>query len=120
MQVINNLVSNAAKFSPAGSTIAIQAGQRDSHIYIDVADHGPGIASDFADKVFERFTQYDGSSQRVYGGTGLGLNISKHIVEKHRGEIGFRRREGGGTIFYVNLPLWGEGQPLPFPPRVED
>ncbi|WP_126455931.1 PAS domain S-box protein [Sulfuriflexus mobilis] len=105
MQVMANLLSNAAKFSPEGETVEINLARHHDLLRISVTDHGPGIPEEFHDKLFERFTQSDSSDSRRKGGTGLGLNISKIIVEKHGGHIGFISREGVGTTLYVDLPV---------------
>lgn len=105
MQVIANLLSNAAKFSPRDNAVEINvAPHHDDRIRISVTDHGPGIPVDFHDKIFEKFTQSDSSDTRQKGGTGLGLNISKTIVEKHGGRIDFVSHEGLGTTFFIELP----------------
>lgn len=104
MQVMANLLSNAAKFSPAGEMVEISLAHHDDKLRISVTDHGQGIPEEFHEKLFDRFTQSDSSDSRKKGGTGLGLNISKIIIEKHGGEIGFISREGVGSTFYVDLP----------------
>ncbi len=71
-----------------------------------VRDHGSGIPEEFRDKIFSKFTQADSSSTRVRGGTGLGLNIAKSIIEKHGGKIGFETEIDKGTTFYFELPEW--------------
>ena len=105
MQVMANLLSNAAKFSPENETVEISAIRHDNKsIRISVSDHGPGIPENFQPVLFEKFTQSDSSDTRKKGGTGLGLNISKIIVERHGGNIGFVSREGIGTTFFFELP----------------
>ncbi len=104
-QVMANLLSNAAKFSPEGATVEINVARHHERIRISVTDHGPGIPADFHGKIFEKFTQSDSSDTRQKGGTGLGLSISKIIVEKHGGRIDFVSREGVGTTFFIELPL---------------
>jgi len=119
MQVLSNLLSNAAKFSPSGGVIRVSmiAGARS--VRVEVADDGLGIPETFRERIFERFTQADSADSRQKGGTGLGLSISQAIIEKHGGGIGFDSREGGGesregagdsqegagTTFYFELPL---------------
>jgi len=105
MQVLGNLMSNAAKFSPAGETIELAVAQHNNAIRISVTDHGPGIPEAFQPKLFERFTQSDASDTRQKGGTGLGLSITKAIVQKHGGRIHYITRQGLGTTMFVELPL---------------
>jgi len=104
MQVLSNLLSNAAKFSPEGSSVEISAKPHNEKIRIRVTDKGCGIPPEYQSQIFERFTQVDSSSTRSVGGTGLGLNIAKAIIEKHYGTIGFTSNPEGGTTFYVDLP----------------
>lgn len=104
MQVLTNLISNASKYSPAGGEIEISLERRAENYRISVTDHGAGIPPEFQSKVFERFSQADSSDTRLRGGTGLGLNITKAIVEQHGGTIGFVSEVGVGTTFFVDLP----------------
>ena len=104
MQVMANLLSNAAKFSPQNDTVEINVAMHHDSVRISVTDNGPGIPANFHDKVFDKFTQSDSSDTRQKGGTGLGLSISKIIVEKHGGRIDFVSREGIGTTFFIELP----------------
>ncbi|MFN7087508.1 MAG: CHASE domain-containing protein [Burkholderiales bacterium] len=105
IQVLTNLLSNAAKFSPAGMAVEISAAVRDSTVRFAIRDHGPGVPSDFRDRIFQKFAQADGSDTRQRGGTGLGLSICKVIVEKMNGSIGFESAPGQGATFYFDLPL---------------
>ena len=104
LQVMANLVSNAAKFSPAGGEVAVSAAARGNRVRIQVSDRGRGIPEDFRPRIFQRFAQADSSDERERGGTGLGLAICKAIVERSGGTIGFEDREGGGTTFWFELP----------------
>ena len=103
-QVMSNLLSNAAKFSPPGSNIEIHIETVDQYLRATVCDQGPGIPQDFEARVFDKFTQSDATDTRLHGGSGLGLAISKSIVEKHHGRIGFNTQPGEGTCFYFELP----------------
>ena len=107
-QVVANLLSNAAKFSPQGGTVEISVERLDCTARIAVADRGPGIAEEFRPRLFERFSQGDSSDTRAKGRTGLGLNITRAIVERHGGQITFDTETGVGTTFRVDLPLWRE------------
>ncbi len=103
-QVLTNLVSNAIKFSPAGSTIEILAERWEQAVRIGVRDHGEGIAPADLPKLFRKFSQVDSSSTRKAGGTGLGLVICKGIVEQHGGRIWVESTVGEGSTFYFTLP----------------
>lgn len=103
-QVLANLLSNAAKFSPNGNTVEVFASRENGMIRTTVQDYGPGIPPEFQDRVFDKFSQTDGSNSRATSGTGLGLNIAKMIVEGMGGDIGFVSRSGEGCAFYFDLP----------------
>lgn len=109
MQVAANLLSNAAKFSPAQEPVVIAAQRRGRLARVTVTDRGPGISAEFQPRVFQRFAQADSSSTREKGGTGLGLSISKAIMERMGGCIGFNTASGTGTTFYIELPI-ADGQ----------
>jgi PAS domain S-box-containing protein len=102
-QVVANFLSNAAKFSPDGGVVNISLIRRDGVATVSVDDCGPGVPAAFQNRIFERFSQADGSDSRPKGGSGLGLNISKAIVEKHGGAIGFENLSTGGASFYFSL-----------------
>jgi len=104
MQVMSNLLSNAAKFSSPGSVIEVAASMVNQSVRISVSDNGQGIPESFHDRVFDKFTQQDSTDSRRAGGTGLGLSITKSIVEQHNGTIGFVSEEKVGTVFFFNLP----------------
>jgi len=105
-QVVWNLLSNAAKFTPTGGKVEILVQQNGALVQIQIRDTGPGIDPLFLPHVFERFRQADGSTTRTHGGLGLGLAIVRHLVELHGGTITAENRsEGSGAIFTVKLPL---------------
>jgi PAS domain S-box-containing protein len=106
MQAMANLCSNAAKYSPEGGTIKLGATMQGKSLRIWVKDEGPGIPQAFRDRIFQKFSQADGSDTRQKGGTGLGLSITKMIVERHGGTISFETEQGRGTTFYFDLPLY--------------
>jgi len=105
-QVILNLVGNAAKFTEKGH-IRVSATYNDREVIVAVEDTGIGIPKDKYHLVFQEFQQVDSSSTRRYGGTGLGLPVSKRFVEAHGGRIWFESEEGVGSTFYVALPIGG-------------
>jgi PAS domain S-box-containing protein len=104
-QVITNLLSNAAKFSPSGEAVSIGLATQAGCHRITVADRGPGIPDEFRSRIFSKFAQADGSDTRAQGGTGLGLSIVREIVTRLGGSVGFEPRDGGGTVFHVDLPV---------------
>ncbi|TWI77490.1 PAS domain S-box-containing protein [Desulfobotulus alkaliphilus] len=104
-QVLANLLSNAAKFSPQGAFVKVGIALLGERVRVSVEDQGPGIPEDFKDKIFEKFSQADGTDQRQKGGTGLGLAISREIMAHMGGEIGFFSEEGKGATFYFYLPV---------------
>jgi PAS domain S-box-containing protein len=104
-QVLANLLSNAAKFSPPGVPVVVSMSRKEGKVRVCVTDRGRGIPDEFRNRIFQKFSQADSSDTRLKGGTGLGLNISKAIVEKHGGTIGFASEAGAGTTFFFELPL---------------
>jgi PAS domain S-box-containing protein len=104
MQVVVNLLSNAAKFSPPGGDVLIRVIPGATTLRIEVEDFGDGIPEAFKVHVFEKFAQADPSTARRFEGTGLGLNIARKLVEAMAGSIGFHSAATHGTIFYVELP----------------
>jgi signal transduction histidine kinase len=105
MQVMTNLLSNASKFSPEGSTVEVSTRCNGSMVRVEVSDRGPGIPEDFRARMFTRFAQADSTTTRHKGGTGLGLAICKRLIELMDGHIGFDARPGGGATFHFELPV---------------
>lgn len=103
LQVLGNLISNSAKFTHKGDTIEVTAVLKGRHIRLSVTDHGPGISAADQQKIFKRFSQLGNTGNSKLPGTGLGLNISKHIIELHGGKIGFDVKKDR-TTFYFDLP----------------
>ncbi len=104
-QIFANLISNAVKFSPAGEDVDIHTRVAADRVRVEVRDRGPGVPESFENRLFERFAQADASDRRQISGTGLGLSISKAIVERMNGTIGYERASGGGSLFYIELPI---------------
>ncbi len=104
-QVFDNLLGNAIKFSPAGSSITVRVWRDDAFVHADVKDQGIGIPADKLGRIFDRFYQVDGSTTRRYAGTGLGLTIVKTIVESHGGQVTAESEVGVGSTFSFLLPI---------------
>ncbi|WP_172982759.1 ATP-binding protein [Roseovarius bejariae] len=102
-QVLSNILSNAAKFSSPGETVSISAEAVDDDVRISVVDRGCGLSEDSRQAVFEEFRQLDSSDRRKVGGTGLGMNISKRIMDAHEGILDYSKNDGPGTTFFVEL-----------------
>jgi PAS domain S-box-containing protein len=108
-QVVANLLDNAVKFTPRGGRITVNLGRLGDRVRIAVTDTGRGIPAEFLPHVFDRFRQADTSVTRLHGGLGLGLAISRKLVELHGGTItAYSAGEGKGASFVVELPLAGQ------------
>jgi signal transduction histidine kinase len=103
-QVIGNLLSNAIKYSPHGGEVAVAVRARRGTARVTVIDHGIGIPLEYRDRIFEKFFR-GGAASAGIAGTGLGLAVAREIVEAHGGEMGFTSTEGGGSTFWLELPL---------------
>lgn len=110
VQVMENLLSNAAKWSAAGDAVAVSLTRNGDRFRVAISDRGPGIASEFHDRIFEKFTQIDPPGFANKSGTGLGLNLARANVELHGGTIDFSSEPGVGSTFYFELPV-GSSQP---------
>lgn len=102
-QVLTNLLSNAAKFSPRNEEVLVRVCRRDGWIRLSVSDSGQGIAPQMHQKIFEKFAQVDASDIRAKKGTGLGLSICKAIIEHHGSDIHVESEPGAGATFCFNL-----------------
>jgi PAS domain S-box-containing protein len=115
MQVMANLISNAAKYSPMNDIVKIIITLDDDFVKVSISDNGLGIPAEYHSKIFQKFSQLDASDSRQKGGTGLGLNITKAIVEHHGGRIDFFSLINQGTTFFFKLPLWHPQQEMNHP-----
>lgn len=105
LRVVANLLSNAIKYSPPGSAVTLSAALTSEGIEIAVEDEGPGIAHDQLDRLFRPFSRVGAHERQTTGGTGLGLTISRAIVEQHGGRIWVEPREPAGCRFAFTLPV---------------
>ncbi|WP_217515997.1 ATP-binding protein [Vibrio metschnikovii] len=105
IQALSNLLSNAIKFSPQGEAITIKVQQQDTNIHILVRDRGQGVAPEFEDRLFQRFSQADSSDTRKLPGTGLGLAITQEICQQLGGSVMYRQPNGRGAEFIIQLPI---------------
>jgi two-component system sensor histidine kinase VicK len=104
MQVIDNIMNNAIKYSPDGGVITTRLIESHNNLVVSISDQGLGIPRKDISKVFDRFYRVDKARSRKQGGTGLGLAISKEVVEAHHGRIWVDSAEGRGSTFYISLP----------------
>lgn len=104
-QVLANLISNACKYSDADTEIMVKAEQLDDVAIVYVQNIGPGVPDNFRSRIFQPFSQADSSDTRATGGTGLGLNISRQIVLRQGGQIGFESKPDGITVFWFTIPI---------------
>ena len=102
---IINLVSNAAKFTEAGDSITVRIIEEKSQVKIEVIDTGIGIAEEYHETIFNRFNQIVDSNSEKNGGSGLGLTITRQIIELHNGKIYVESKPGNGSKFTIILPI---------------
>lgn len=111
-QIMTNLIDNAAKYSDSGKTVTIFTGLEGNSIVIKVKDEGVGIKKEDYGKVFKKFSRLENHLTSTTQGNGLGLYITKQLVEKMNGEIGFESEEGLGTTFWVKVPVYNQEEAL--------
>jgi len=105
LQMIENLVSNALRYGRPGTPVSIRLARERDMVHLAVSDQGEGIPAEHIPRITERFYRVDPSRSRALGGTGLGMAIVKHIVERHRGRLSIDSVVGEGTTFHVLLPV---------------
>jgi signal transduction histidine kinase len=105
IQVLGSLLSNAVKFSAPGKAVRVTIHPRAAEVRVSVRDEGPGVPAEFHARVFQRFSQADGSDGRRKGGAGLRLAMSKALIERMQGAIGFESPPGAGATFWIELPV---------------
>jgi len=105
-RVLDNLIGNAVKFTPAGGTITVRLRQESEEVALEVSDTGVGIPADKLERIFDRFYQVDGSARRRHGGVGLGLALVKEIVEAYGGRVTVQSEVDGGSTFTAYVPIF--------------
>jgi signal transduction histidine kinase len=108
IQILTNLLTNAAQFSPSGGDILVSGSRYGNFLRVAVKDNGPGIPEEFKNKMFGKFAQFESQGAKRKDGSGLGLNIAKMLVEYMGGSIGFETKINEGTTFYFDLPEYQE------------
>lgn len=103
-RVVDNLIGNALKFTPAGGRIAVSLQSANGEVMLQVIDTGIGVEAEHQERIFERFYQADGTTRRTHGGCGLGLALVKEIVERHGGRVSVESQAGQGSTFTILLP----------------
>lgn len=104
-QVVENLISNALKYSPDGGLVEVALRASDGRVRVEVADRGLGVPDEAREQIFTRFYRVDQADRKAIRGTGLGLAIAAGVVTAHHGEIGVLERPGGGSVFWFELPV---------------
>jgi signal transduction histidine kinase len=104
IQVMTNLLSNAAKFSTPDEVVTVRVERRSRELRVAIHDHGPGISEELRGRIFQKFARAGAPDVRDPGGSGLGLSISKSIIEAMGGRIGFESAPNRGSTFYFDLP----------------
>jgi signal transduction histidine kinase len=107
-RVLDNLIGNAVKFTPAGGTITVHVRQDGDRVVLAVSDTGVGIPANKLKRIFDRFYQVDGSARRRYGGVGLGLALVKEIVEVYGGGVTVQSEVGKGSTFTAYIPIFAK------------
>jgi signal transduction histidine kinase len=110
-RALANLLDNAVRVAPPGSSVRLASGEQDGWAWLAVADEGPGIALEHQASIFDRFWRPDDGRTRPGGGSGLGLAIVRQIAEAHRGSVEVHSQPGAGATFVLWLPLAGGGSP---------
>lgn len=114
VQALSNLVTNALKHAPRGSSVAVEVAPRGEAVRVSVRDEGPGVPASFVPRLFAPFSQADGTDTRAQGGAGLGLYIVRSLVEAHGGTVGYEPVASGGSCFFFELP---SASAAPAPPE---
>lgn len=113
LQILDNLIGNAIKFSPAGTQVLVSTSASEEHITCDVSDEGPGLSEQDAGQLFQAYHALSNKPTGHEHSTGLGLAICKELIELHDGDIGFRNNTGPGATFWIRVPITPPLTPKP-------
>jgi signal transduction histidine kinase len=105
VQILNNLIDNAVKYSPKGGAVEVAVRRRGDEAVVSVSDQGIGIPKSKQARIFERFYRAHTATRHDYGGIGIGLYLSREFVERLGGRMWFESEEGRGSVFYFSLPV---------------
>jgi signal transduction histidine kinase len=105
-RALTALVDNAIKFSPKGGDVEIRLKKGDQQIYVTVEDHGIGISPNTRPRIFDRFYHMEKEDDDLFGGIGLGLAITRQVIQQHKGTLEVESEHGQGSTFTMRLPEW--------------
>ena len=105
-RALTALVDNAIKFSPQGGDVEISFTTRGQHLLVSVEDHGIGITPEARANIFDRFYHLEKSGDELFGGLGIGLSITRQVIEQHQGKLDVESKPGKGSTFTLSIPLW--------------
>src|SRR5574341_852886 len=105
-RALTAIMDNAIKFSPRGGDVEIRFNARDNHLYVAIEDHGIGIAPDVRPRIFDRFYHLEKSGDDLFRGLGIGLAITRQVLEQHHGKLDVESTPGRGSTFTMSIPLW--------------
>lgn len=109
-RALTALVDNAIKFSPQGGDVEIDFNTRGQYLLVSVEDHGIGITPEVRANIFDRFYHLEKSGDELFGGIGIGLSITRQVIEQHQGRLDVESKPGKGSIFTLSIPLWQKGK----------
>lgn len=109
-RALTALVDNAIKFSPQGGDVEISFSTRGQHLLVSVEDHGIGITPEARANIFDRFYHLEKNGDELFGGLGIGLSITRQVIEQHQGKLDVETKPGKGSTFTLSIPLWQKGK----------
>lgn len=104
-QVLNNLLTNASKYSPGSHKIEVVSSKKDNYVVTSIKDYGIGIEREYFTRIFESFFRVSGDDEQTFPGMGIGLSFSREVIKRHKGDIWLESKKGEGSTFYFSLPI---------------